>query len=396
MNYILMHKERSVLSLEFDEVTGGIMSIGELSSPEHVPVGIGMSEGVVDRADLNHWWLGRSIPASRSGLREALEQLQISSPQMLLSKCYGLSLSDQYWVMPEGQELCWSEINFFENVFSEDVGNILFGMSVDSKAVDLRSPDNTSDGVLRKRWKIVNGKRCLIKGGSAPFYQEPLNEVFASKLMERLRIPHVHYSLMWIDGYPYSVCPDFVTPDTELVSAHHIMKAISYNPERSKYQHYLQCCDALGIPDVVPSLDQMLTLDFLLANDDRHTNNFGALRNADTLVWLGPAPVFDCGTSLWHDSLFRWGGPEEDCPSKPFAQRHSEQITHVQSFDWLNFSALDGVVEDFEEILASAPRFVDDMRRTTLCEGFQERIKQLHEHVQTLDFGGTNHTMKFL
>lgn len=97
MNYILMHKERSVLSLEFDEVTGGIMSIGELSSPEHVPVGIGMSEGVVDRADLNHWWLGRSIPASRSGLREALEQLQISSPQMLLFQ--------MLWVKPLGSIL---------------------------------------------------------------------------------------------------------------------------------------------------------------------------------------------------------------------------------------------------------------------------------------------------
>jgi hypothetical protein len=379
-----------------DEVTGGILSLGEVYSPEHIPVGISMTSGIVDRSDLNHWWLGRSIPASRSGLRDALERMSVSSPQLLLSKCYGLSLSDQYWVRPMGQELRWSEINFFNNTFSEDVGDILFGMAVENKEVDLRSPDNTSDGLLKKRWKITNGERCLIKGGSAPFYQEPLNEIFASRLMDRLGIAHVPYSLTWIDGYPYSVCPDFVTPDTELVSAHHILKTIAREPSESKFKHFLRCCDALEIPNMQPMLDQMLTLDYLLANEDRHTNNFGALRNAETLEWLGPAPVFDCGTSLWHDSLFRWGGPGTDSPSKPFETHHSEQITLVQSFNWLDFSAMDSARADLEELLLSAPRFVDDLRRETLCDGFLGRVRHLRDYVQTLKFGGTDFTMELL
>ena len=39
------------------------------------------------------------------------------------------------------------------------------------------APDITTDGDLKKRWKIVDGKRCLIKGGSNPFRQQPFNEV---------------------------------------------------------------------------------------------------------------------------------------------------------------------------------------------------------------------------
>ena len=37
----------------------------------------------------------------------------------------GLSLSDQYWMKPAESNLEWKDINFFENSFSDDVGNIL-------------------------------------------------------------------------------------------------------------------------------------------------------------------------------------------------------------------------------------------------------------------------------
>ena len=45
----------------------------------------------------------------------------------------------------------------------------------------------------------------------------------------------------------------------------------------------------------------MITVDYLLVNEDRHQNNFGVIRNAETLEYLGPAPLYDSGTSLWSD-----------------------------------------------------------------------------------------------
>lgn len=47
----------------------------------------------------------------------------------------GLSLSDQYWICPADKEITWSEVNFFENDFSPDVGNILFGKKTSAKKV---------------------------------------------------------------------------------------------------------------------------------------------------------------------------------------------------------------------------------------------------------------------
>ena len=92
-----------------------------------------------------------------------------------------------------------------EHAFSDDVGNILCGKGASKDKRRLTSPDNTSDGWLKKKWKIMDGKRCLIKGGSGATQQEPHNEVLASSIMKRLDIPHVDYSLLIEDDSRYSV-----------------------------------------------------------------------------------------------------------------------------------------------------------------------------------------------
>ena len=223
MKCSLMHKRITVADIELDDASGFIKRINTVYVPEHLPVGVLINKGVADRAALNDWWTDRSIPASRSGIREALELLDIASTKMLLMRCYGLSLSDQYWICPEGTNLTWDNINFFDNTFSDDIGDVLFGTKKRDSAFDFSSPDNTSDGNLKKRWKIIEGKRCLVKGGSSPFRQQPFNEVIASKIMEWLNIPHVSYTVMWNQGVPYSVCEDFVTGETELIPAWRIM-----------------------------------------------------------------------------------------------------------------------------------------------------------------------------
>ncbi len=83
---------------------------------------------------------------------------------------------------PENSDLAWEKVNFFQNEFSSDVGDVLFGAEKSGNRLNFSSPDSSSDGFLKKRWKIENGKRILAKGGSSPFYQEPFNEVIASRI----------------------------------------------------------------------------------------------------------------------------------------------------------------------------------------------------------------------
>ena len=40
-------------------------------------------------------------------------------------------------------------------------------------------------------------------------------------------------------------------------------------------------------------VEKMLTIDYLMANFDRHWNNFGVLIDSESREWLRAAPVFD-------------------------------------------------------------------------------------------------------
>lgn len=375
----LMHKRVKVAELELDDATGIIQKIGAVYAPEHLPVGVPERKGVTDRAALNEWWTDRSIPDSRSGVREALEVLEISSTKMLLVRCFGLSLSDQYWICPEGSDLTWESINFFENGFSEDIGDILFGENKKRDPLDFSSPDNTSDGNLKKRWKIIDGKRCLIKGGSNPFRQQPFNEVIAAGLMERLGIPHVPYSVVCNGDSPYSVCEDFVTEDTDLVPAGRIFKTKKKDNRDSVYQHFVNCCEALGIRDAVQFLDRMIVIDYIIANEDRHFNNFGVLRNAKTLEWIGFAPIYDSGSSLGYDKMPAQMRLEKEIVCKPFKRQHAEQIKLVSDFSWLDFDKLSDAKELIESVLTcgGAGEYIGESRIRAIISGVQQRIENL-------------------
>jgi len=41
------------------------------------------------------------------------------------------------------------------------------------------------DECLKKRWKIIEGKCCLVKTGSSPFMQHPFNEAVATMIAKR-------------------------------------------------------------------------------------------------------------------------------------------------------------------------------------------------------------------
>lgn len=386
MNYTLMHKNIRVADIEIDEDTGVIIGIGDIYAKEHLPLGVVhplRHKEIIDKAALNKWWTGRSIPASRMGINDALETLGIYNTELLLTKCLGLSLSDHYWVRPADSDMTWESVNFFDNEFSDDIGDVLFGTAGKSIGFNYSSPDNTSDGNLQKRWKIIDGNRCLLKSGSAPFRQQPINEVIASIILDRLCIDHIPYTLTWIDDKPYSVCENFVSKDTELVSAARLMQIRPKSNDENGYLHFVNVCSELGF-DIVPMLDRMIVFDYIIANEDRHFGNFGLLRDADTLELKGAAPMFDNGTSLWYDKLTSQI-PSADITCKPFKKTHGEQLKLISDVSWLDLSKLDGIEDEISEILSDEKnrKFIDHERANMIVSQIRKRIDRLLEIVMT-------------
>ncbi|MDR2267087.1 MAG: HipA domain-containing protein [Christensenellaceae bacterium] len=378
--YILKHKDIDVVEIELNDA-GEIAVIGKVLNEAHLPVGTVISCGV-DTAELQKWWSGRSIPASREMLNEVLVSQGLVLPQQLLEKNSGLSLSDQYWICTKDADIKWASINYFDNNFSEDVGDMLFGRAISKSdgVINLSSPDNTSDGMLKKKWKIVDGKRCLIKGSSKPFHQEVANEVLAARICERLDISFVNYWVVDIDGEKYSACEDFITGDTELVSAWRVAKQLKPDSNTSAYEAFIRKAEEFGITDARRKIDMMLTLDFIIVNVDRHYNNFGFVRDANTLEWLDIAPIFDSGNSMWYTDLHTNINPMDlHFESKAFNKKLQQQIKHIKDFSWLNLDALDGIEDIYAEVLERAiPASAKIIERNNkLCAALRKRIEFL-------------------
>jgi len=384
MNYTLMNKNTPILTCEMDDIFSIFTKIVEFHNPEYLPIGVGSPSSEYFKKKLNVWFMSRSIPASRDGLTDALMAMDISNSNELLTKSLGLSLSDQYWINPGG-ELSWDEINFFTNPFSEDVGDILLGkFSESSEGIDFKSPDNTSDGVLKKRWKIINGERVLVKGGTDVYKQQPINEVLVSILLKRLDIHHVQYKLLIEDEEPYSLCKNFITPDTELVSAWQIYNSFDKKSNNdSHYTHFMKAVESLGIEGMTEYLNSLLSIDYIVANTDRHYGNFGVIRDVNTLQFVGTAPIYDTGTSLWHDVETTRIRASRDVKSRPFRDWHSRQIEYVTSFDRVDLGKLSGFEEQAHKVLEQFEH-IGSERRDVLARGVQKRINNLQKIIDDL------------
>ena len=147
----------------------------------------------------------------------------------------------------------------------------------------------------------------------------------------------------------------------------------------SVYSHFVNCANALGIQDVVPFLDRMIVLDYLILNEDRHLNNFGALRNAETLEWLGMAPIYDSGSSLGYDKTVPFMKDREEIVCKPFKRHHDEQLMLVSSFDWIDFSALSDIRQIITDVLSDEQTadYMDTRRIHTICDLAEQRVRNL-------------------
>lgn len=300
MHYTLMNKNNPVLEAEYNEASKGFTSIYKIIDIKYAPLII--YKELKDNKDitsiLNDWYKGRGIPSLRDDLDLLLTRLNITSPETLLNKAYALSLTDQYWVKPSTSNIRHEDINFFDHSFkdSEFIEATFGSHSFSNTKISLISPNNTTDGRLKKTWIIENNIRYLLKGGYKEVGLQPFNEVLATMICEKLGFNHVPYTLEVINNKIVSKCPCFINKDTELISAYQILhnNCNKDNP----YEDYIHILEEHNISRPREKLENMFILDYLILNEDRHLNNFGIIRDVSSLKWLDIAPIFDNGEAL--------------------------------------------------------------------------------------------------
>ena len=386
MKVILMNQNKKVLLAEMDE-NNTFQKIYEIYDINYTPLSLynayNHNEDVL--VALNSWFKGRGIPAWRQNIEKLLERLNVVSPTELLNKAYGLSLSDQYWIKGERQNLKWKDINFFMNDFEyKDYLDISlnYNSRESSTRISLHSPNNTTDGMVKKGWIIdKDNNRVLVKGTYSISGLEPINEWLASRICKRLDLDYCNYTLDILSGQLVSKCKNFLTQDEEIISASDIMNLEKSN-NVSDYERYVSILESHGIKDVKKKLSDMYIVDYLMLNTDRHMKNYGIIRNVKTLKWERITPIFDTGTSLQSDVTL----PYLDFDNEEYKFFHSHNMTVNELVNYIklekyDLTKLDGLKDEYKKVLEKHSDIIElnPKRLEKTVEGFGERIELLKQ-----------------
>lgn len=393
MKCILMNKNIEVLVAEYNINLSVFDRIYEIVNIEYAPLILKQyyeedNDSLALLRRLDEWFKGRGIPSWRDKLDLLLHRLNIMTPTELLDKAFGLSLSDQYWIKPYDTDIKYYNINFFDNDF--DYAEFLeASLSLNSKQIQkeasLKTPNNTTDGMLKKAWIIEKGTRYLLKGGYKNEILQPFNEVLASMICDRLGFNHVPYTLDIYKDMVVSKCPCFITKDTELITAYQIKNYMKRYDTEEDYEDYIKKLENEQIEKAREKMENMYILDYLIMNEDRHLNNFGIIRDVNTLKWLDVAPIFDNGMALNidyydDDEVIISGHGRLFYELKPF----DEIIKVVRNIKRIDVSKLEDVPKEFDKLLHKYQNITgySDKRIYRLCVLLQRQINKLKKIIE--------------
>lgn len=249
-------------------------------------------------AGIAKWIKHRTIPKNRAYVHNFLSKcgLSLNRPMNIIRVSKGLSLNDCYWVVEEGFEGTFEKYNLYDNRFSKILALIAFtgyGSSIRSSLASC--PEFTTNGMLPKCWRRIDGTIRLYKGGTSGGYNtgnEPYSEFYAAQIAQILGVDAVKYGLSRWNGELCSTCELFTGKEYSFIPAGRLVSSGGMNAVR-------EYCEKLG-EEYVNALNDMLVFDAVICNTDRHFGNFGFLVDNRTNEISAPAPLFDHGNSLFN------------------------------------------------------------------------------------------------
>lgn len=251
--------------------------------------------------DINKWIVSRLNPVTRDNIRKLLKLAGLASLEEYIKTSYSMSLTDTIWVKPLTDTITWDEVNPYQNSLSNIISEAALNRKYIDRNLRIPSPDYTVDGSTDKCWIREQGITYLYKTMGEKFSgisgNRPYCEYYASQVAHALISDKSHFISYDIEvaktpeGYnkAYCICPAF----TSLV--------VGYLPyEDSIYKG----CTLAELDEQLDSMRdrqiirEMLLLDSLILNYDRHMGNYGFLIDNDTFKVKGMAPIFDQDCSL--------------------------------------------------------------------------------------------------
>lgn len=240
--------------------------------------------------DLIEWLESRAIDRHRTNSRLLKRVLRLTNADdaEVSMRVNGSTITDTYWVLQDGEELTYEKVRFCQNEFDQlallgDPDS--FNRANQSGLLYSRTPELTNIGSFEKCWRREDGHWWLYKQGKD---LEIFTELFICELGKILGFDMAH-CVAWEKGIKSRDFTDGAD--------------INYEPARSLVGDEVDYVFNYNrIKELKPAMARayldILFLDTICFNMDRHTENYGFLRDSQTGEFLTMAPNFDNNIAL--------------------------------------------------------------------------------------------------
>ncbi|MFR3452386.1 MAG: hypothetical protein ACLTSX_13370 [Collinsella sp.] len=280
MLYQLMNKDKVVATYEEEKRLDDYRYTEIERLDGYVPYGF---------VDINDWIDGRQIAKHRTSIERLMRELGLTTRHDFISMARCLALTDTFWMKRADED-----ISFGTTCRCTAILSTTLSLALPSTASGMygrqnspTSPEFATSGSFAKCWVREGDQVSLLKRGSEGYANagfEPYSEVLAAEVLQAASIDHVPYTIENFHGKLASKCPLFTSEKVGFVSAHRFFDG------PFDVEDVLAFCDAHGGDE---SFREMIVMDAVMANVDRHAGNYGFLVDNETGEILRMAPLFD-------------------------------------------------------------------------------------------------------
>ena len=274
MDFYIMNRDECVAKWENRQFT--------LLKKELAPLYLVRTENV------EYWLATRAIDEHRANSRLLKKALRLTKRDDISTviSVNAVTITDNYWIKPLDSELTYKDVRFDNDYFANLAlrgGYDSFNKAANSK--HHRTPELTNIGSFEKCWKLKDGDWWMHKKAD---HNQQFSEIFVYELGKLLGFNMAEYER----GDKCVKIKDFTDN-----AAANFEPAYSFMNDNEDYIDVVKKLREIA-PHAIPDYVKMVFLDTIVANPDRHTNNFGLLRDVKTGKILKLAPNFDNNMAL--------------------------------------------------------------------------------------------------
>lgn len=247
--------------------------------------------------DINLWLEDRACDGDRNNIKILKRKLGIedkTDSEVALYN-YGMNLTDEFWFKPDECNMDFEKIRQNKNKYE----SIALGNKEEKFEPNNFTYELTNTGCMEKCWNYQFGKWVLLKNGRK---DEVRSESIASQVGEILGFNVVKYEVNQVVFPEHNIilnevssCENFTTDNIYLES----MYAFIGDDEDYKITiEKLRELEEENNCNLILDYLNMLALDYIVYNVDRHTHNYGVLKNFSEGRIISMAPIYDFNMSL--------------------------------------------------------------------------------------------------